>query len=83
MLAHEACTQTPHRRSAHASAFLTVYARVDVRMHARTHGQTHAHAHVPQVDGGKSHSWDVKTAQWHPDKALIASGAKVPQCNRP
>jgi len=28
------------------------------------------------VDGGKSHGWDVKTAQWHPDKALIASGSK-------
>jgi len=24
----------------------------------------------------KSHGWDVKTAQWHPDKSLIASGSK-------
>ena len=28
------------------------------------------------VESGKSHSWDVKTAQWHPSRALIASGAK-------
>ena len=28
------------------------------------------------VDGDKSHSWDAKTAQWHPEKALIVSGSK-------
>ena len=28
------------------------------------------------TEGGKSHGWDVKTVQWHPDKALIASGSK-------
>lgn len=29
-----------------------------------------------RVEGGKSHAWDVRTVQWHPHKALIASGAK-------
>lgn len=29
-----------------------------------------------KVEMGKSHAWDVKCAQWHPQKALIASGAK-------
>lgn len=28
------------------------------------------------TDGGKSHGWDVKTAQWHPNKSLIVSGSK-------
>ena len=28
------------------------------------------------TDGSKSHGWDVKTAQWHPEKSLIASGSK-------
>ena len=28
------------------------------------------------TDGGKSHRFDVKTAQWHPVKGLIASGSK-------
>ena len=28
------------------------------------------------VEGGKSHGWDVKTVQWHPEKALLASGSK-------
>ena len=29
-----------------------------------------------KVENGKSHAWDVKAAQWHPQKALIASGSK-------
>ena len=28
------------------------------------------------AENGKSHGWDVKSAQWHPEKALIVSGSK-------
>lgn len=52
----------------------TVQTPLDTLLH---HGTTQTMVQsLCKNQAGKSHGWDVKTVQWHPSAALLASGSK-------